>query len=962
MEAMNVLGLITQIGFVLIALLTLIDYLRSPTQVRLNVVLLFGAFAAIVLIQWLLSILDTEQPWLARLMLVLLLAHPYLLLGVVRHLRPAPAGIQWWGLVGFGLSALLLLFSPTPLPLQVVIPILLYVIAGDGYAAYSLIDGSRKTTGVVQRRLQLAATGTGLIALLILNLGVQIIFPVIAPFIAMINQLVGLASVVCFYLSFSIPAFLRRVWQYSELHRFLLQISTERTSLHSEETLGVLCVAARRGASGDLAVATRWDERERRMLVAATSNGEAGLAQFDTGHPACREAWEQRKPVFTEQSLDLALSPAGTNALPEVKGVYIVPIATQERAWGLLLVFLSRLPIFAQDDLSLLSLLCEQTATALGYVHMLASQERMIDRLRRYNERLEAVTQIDHKILQARLPGEIAHVALAHLQRIVPYDRASVVLFNEQNREAHYLAVEEPVQLGLPEGTVLSIEEFSFLEQLTEPVFVIGNIATEQHSPHLIETKRRYGISSLILVPLKIEEQLIGVFSLSSRQSDTYQPEHQVIALELSRQLAIAIQQARLRQELQRTNAELERRVAERTTQLEQAVRDLQTEVAARQKTSEALDAAQQRLQFLLSSTPAIIYSIDTRDARRVTYISENVYHQLGYETDVFLNDPGFWSSQIHPTDAERVRDYLANLPPGDHHALEYRFLNSAGQYIWMRDEFRVICDEQGAPVEIVGYWIDINKRREAEESILILNEDLNRRALELQAANRELEAFAYSVSHDLRAPLRAIDGFSRVLVSNFEAELSEEARRYLRLISKNTHEMGQLIDDLLSFSRINKQSLNVDTVEPDWFIPVILRDLFQENDGREIEIVRQPLPSCKGDYNLLKQVFTNLLSNAFKFTRTRQKARIEIGGEVKGNEAVFFVKDNGVGFDMKYANKLFGVFQRLHLAEEFEGTGVGLAIVQRIVHRHGGRVWAEGELDRGAAFYITVPRDSASG
>lgn len=962
MEATEVLGVITQIGFVLIAALTLIEFLRSPTQVRLNVVLLFGAFAAIVLIQWLLSYGGIEQPWLGRLMGVLLVAHPYLLLRVVRHLRPGPPGIQWWGLAGFLLSALLLLFSPTPMPILVVIPIVLYFIAGDGYSAYALIDGSRKTIGVVQRRLQLAAIGAGLIALLILNVGFQLIFPLTTPFLTTINQLLGLASVVCFYLAFSTPAFLRRVWQLNELDRFLRQISTERTSLHLEETLHALCVAAKRAGSGDLAVAARWDERERRLQVAATSNGETGQAQFDTGHPVYREAWEQRKPVFTELPAGAIPAPTGKNTPPEMKGAYILPIATQERDWGLLLVFLSRLPLFAQDDLSLLSLLCEQTATALGYVDMLASQEKLIDRLRRYNERLEAVTQIDHKILEARLPEEIAHVALAHLQRIVPFDRASVILFNEQNREAHYLAVEEPVQLGLPEGTVLSIEEFSFLEQLTEPVFLVSNAAAEQHSPHLIETKRQYGISSLILVPLKLEEQLIGAFSLSSRQPDAYQPEHQVIALELSRQLAIAIQQARLRQELQRTNAELERRVAERTMQLEQAVRDLKTEVARRQKTSEALDAAQQRLQFLLSSTPAIIYSIDTRGTHQVTFVSENVYHQLGYETEVFLNNPDFWLSQIHPDDAERVREYLANLPPGDHHALEYRFTNSAGQYIWMRDEFRVICDEQGSPVEIVGYWIDINKRREAEESILILNEDLHRRALDLQAANRELEAFAYSVSHDLRAPLRAIDGFSRVLASNFEAELSDEARRYLGLISKNTREMGQLIDDLLSFSRINKQSLNVDTVEPDWFVPVILRDLLRENEGREIEIVRQPLPACKGDYNLLKQVFTNLLSNAFKFTRTREKARIEINGAVDGDEAVYSIKDNGVGFDMKYANKLFGVFQRLHLAEEFEGTGVGLAIVQRIIHRHGGRVWAESEPDRGAAFYFTIPRDSASG
>lgn len=228
----------------------------------------------------------------------------------------------------------------------------------------------------------------------------------------------------------------------------------------------------------------------------------------------------------------------------------------------------------------------------------------------------------------------------------------------------------------------------------------------------------------------------------------------------------------------------------------------------------------------------------------------------------------------------------------------------------------------------------------------------------QLEMANQELEAFSYSVSHDLRAPLRAIDGFARILSEDHAAQLSPEAQRYLTLVRANTHHMGHLIDDLLTFSRLGRQPLHKQTVTPAMLIRQSLENLRAEQEGRKIEIVIGELPNCQADPALLTQVWLNLLSNAIKFTRKREKAVIEIGGEEKANQRIYFVKDNGVGFDMQYANKLFGVFQRLHRTEEFEGTGVGLAIVQRVVLRHGGRVWAEGEVGKGAVFYFSLPWD----
>lgn len=253
---------------------------------------------------------------------------------------------------------------------------------------------------------------------------------------------------------------------------------------------------------------------------------------------------------------------------------------------------------------------------------------------------------------------------------------------------------------------------------------------------------------------------------------------------------------------------------------------------------------------------------------------------------------------------------------------------------------------------------------REAQEArvrIAAINADLEWQRGELAAANKELEAFSYSVSHDLRAPLRAIDGFSRILLEEYETDLPPEAQRYLGLVRQNTNQMGQLIDDLLRFSRLSRQSFNRKEVRPAELIHDVLADHRPEIEQRQVKLRIGDLPSCHADPTLLRQVFANLLANALKFTRQRPVAVIEIGSLEQDGACVYFVKDNGVGFDMRYADKLFGVFQRLHRTEDYEGTGVGLATVQRIIHRHGGHIWADATVDRGATFYFTVGGRSTS-
>ncbi len=253
---------------------------------------------------------------------------------------------------------------------------------------------------------------------------------------------------------------------------------------------------------------------------------------------------------------------------------------------------------------------------------------------------------------------------------------------------------------------------------------------------------------------------------------------------------------------------------------------------------------------------------------------------------------------------------------------------------------------------------VEVEQRRHREEEIRKLNQELGKRAAELEATNKELESFAYSVSHDLRAPLRHMVGYSELLQRQASSSLDEKSRRFIQTILNSAKRMGNLIDDLLAFSRIGRAETKKTKVDLRQLVDEVVAEIGQDTKGRDIAWKIGALPVCYGDRSMLRLVVVNLVSNAVKFTRMREPAEIEIGCDDRNQEEVeVFVRDNGAGFDMQYVNKLFGVFQRLHLPEQFEGTGIGLATVQRIVHRHGGQVRGEAAVEQGATFYFSLPK-----
>ncbi len=377
-------------------------------------------------------------------------------------------------------------------------------------------------------------------------------------------------------------------------------------------------------------------------------------------------------------------------------------------------------------------------------------------------------------------------------------------------------------------------------------------------------------------------------------------------------------------------------------------------DITARKRVEEALTHERNLLRTMIDLLPDQIFVKDRQS--RFLLANRNTTEVMGAASpDELLGktDFDYYASHIAQPFYDDEQQVIRSEQPMINKT-EWN-VNPQGVERWFLTSKVPLRNSQGECVGIVGVAHDITERKQAEEQINQLNRDLARRAAELEAANQELEAFTYSVSHDLRAPLRAMDGFSRMVMDDFAPQLPPEATRYLQLVRDNAQQMSELINGLLRLSRLGRQPLRKQQISPADLARRAFDDLRPEMEDRQVEITIGELPSTQADPILLKQVYANLLQNALKFTRPRKETTIEVGFQWDKAQPVYWVKDNGVGFDMRYAHKLFGVFQRMHRAEQFEGAGIGLATVQRIVHRHGGRIWAEAAVDQGATFFFTL-------
>ncbi|NMF64506.1 PAS domain S-box protein [Brasilonema octagenarum] len=382
-------------------------------------------------------------------------------------------------------------------------------------------------------------------------------------------------------------------------------------------------------------------------------------------------------------------------------------------------------------------------------------------------------------------------------------------------------------------------------------------------------------------------------------------------------------------------------------------------DITDRKRAQAALVESEQRFRHVTDTAPMMVWMSGTD--KLCYYFNKPWLDFTGRTMEQELGNG--WTESVHPDDFQRCLEiYTNSFDARQDFQMEYRLRRFDGEYRWILDIGVPRFTTDGEFLGYIGSCVDIADRKLSEVQIQQLNETLEervkQRTSQLEAANKELESFCYSVSHDLRAPLRHIAGFVDLLQKRLvSTAVDDTSRRYLNIITEATKQAGKLIDDLLSFSRVGRSQMHHTTIDMKLLLREVQRDLEPETKNRQVSWQIEPLPQVQGDPDLLRLVLRNLLENALKYSKTRPLTQITVGSTTSQQEVVFFVRDNGIGFDMKYVHKLFGVFQRLHSDPQFEGTGVGLANVQRIIHRHGGRVWAESEIDKVATFYFSLPK-----
>lgn len=550
---------------------------------------------------------------------------------------------------------------------------------------------------------------------------------------------------------------------------------------------------------------------------------------------------------------------------------------------------------------------------------------------------------------------------------LIDCDRSSIFLRDGEYYRARF-------NYGNPADIAVAFPKFTVHQHYPIVAYAVespGRVVIENDTLHstLIDTElaRQARILAIMVVALRDDTgSPIGFITAEyNERPGTFAETSSILLLGLASAAEMAVvtdRHAAARRQVEETlrqiNSTLENRIAERTHDLVQVNASLLAEIAARQRAEDTVRLSEDRYRIISQSISDYAFSFQIVEDGSVSFdwLTESFTKVTGYPVEEVLGQRNPLNSYTHPDDLLSIEQTIQTLEPERPTTYEFRLRRKDGAVRWIRSYIQRVGNSPDTPIRIHGAAQDITDRKQAREEIERLNKTLEQNVSELLTLNQELESFSYSVSHDLRAPLRHIHGFVELLHKHLEATLDDRSRRYIAVLTKSAKRMGVLIDDLLAFSRTARTELHATRVNLTQLVTEVMRDFADETVTRQIVWDVEPLPEVYGDAALLRIVLSNLMGNAVKYTRPRSTAQITIGWTAAaGKECVCFVRDNGVGFDMHYVDKLFGVFQRLHRDDEFEGTGIGLATVRRIVHRLGGRVWAEGELDQGATFYFAL-------
>ena len=577
-----------------------------------------------------------------------------------------------------------------------------------------------------------------------------------------------------------------------------------------------------------------------------------------------------------------------------------------------------------------------------GEVAMLANSfNRMLDvlahdrtQLRESDRHSQSLLRLSRKLERSETYAEVLNAAQEEVKDIVGYQNLWAYLFSDDKQYAKALIaggmISDMVMSESGTGT-LTVKGDRMMEEIAEAkeIVLVEDAQTDERVNK--EIVASLGNRTIVNVPIMLFDRHLGsvgtgTFGAEGVRVPSVSEQNYLMAL--ASHMAAAIDRIHLLVERKKAEAELHKLYTDFVT--------------------------------LLENTGDFIYFKD-KDSRMI-FCSQTLAKITGHAS--WRDMVGKHDLEIFPANTARIyheeelpifREGKPMLNKTD------PYYDAQGRKCWVSTNKWPVFGEDGKTVVgIFGISRDITELKEAEDKIIELNRDLEQRVVErtaqLEDANKELESFSYSVSHDLRAPLRAIDGFSNILLEEYAGKLDAEGRRLLDVVRDNAERMGRLIDDILKFSRAGRLEMNAFRIDMEAMAHTVLDEILMRSPNPKLVVEIGHLPATVGDSAMMHQVFVNLLSNAIKFTHGREDARIEVGSSAGEHETVYFVKDNGAGFDMQYVDKLFGVFQRLHIESEFEGTGIGLAIVKRIITRHGGRVWAEGKVDEGATIYFTLP------